>query len=129
LSLVFHFVQKAVRMGVDVVSTSHQAQSWGVMNLLSSLQTSMWCTTLSWWMYMATPGASRKSSSSSSVVAGGVQWPGTWAWFGMDQIWWGVGQIYTSCKMQPKNGDIILNDILWLSLLVLGTGMSTAAAR
>jgi hypothetical protein len=47
----------------------------------------------------------------------------------MDQIWWGVGQIYTSCKMQPKNGDIILNDILWLSLLVLGTGMSTAAAR
>ena len=103
---------------MDVVSTSHQAQSWGVMNLLSSLQTSMCCTTLSWWMYMATPGASRKSSSSSSVVAGGVQWPGTWAWFGMDQIWWGVGQIYTSCKMQLKHRAINLCGFL-CSCLVL----------
>jgi hypothetical protein len=57
---------------VNVVSTSHQAQSWGVLDLLSTLQTSMWCTTLSWWMYTATPGASRKSSSSSSAVAGEV---------------------------------------------------------
>jgi hypothetical protein len=51
------------------------------------------------------------------------------AWLGMDQIWWGVGQIYTNCKMQPKNGAIILNENVWLSLLVFGLGMTTAAAR
>mgnify|MGYP001806744652 CR=1 FL=1 len=109
---------------MNVVSTSHQAQTWGVLDLLSTVQTSMWCTTLSWWMYMATPGASRKSSSSSSAVAGGVSWA---LWFGPD--WVGCGpdlrQLPGAAKEQSRRPLLTIHGCLCsLGLLVIGPGVS-----